>query len=160
MMVLLSILQEMGLGTKTGAACFVVGLLETESMASALFVVVETRGNHFVLITVLPFNFDPSVRIILPLNILCPCAPSFALRILCACIPTQFRRKLVVWLESHLKLVADGFETVSLVFFVPHAFVQDNTMGLLALEFLAVGAGFLCGCIDVVLLLFLLLLAA
>jgi hypothetical protein len=44
MMVLLSVLQEMGLGTKTGAACFVVGLLGTESMANALFVVVKTGG--------------------------------------------------------------------------------------------------------------------
>ncbi len=40
MMVLLSVLQEMGLGTKTGAACFMVGLLETESMA----IVVKTEG--------------------------------------------------------------------------------------------------------------------
>jgi hypothetical protein len=44
MMVLLSALLEMGLGTKTGAACFVVGLLETERFANALFVVVKTRG--------------------------------------------------------------------------------------------------------------------
>jgi hypothetical protein len=44
MMVLLSVLQEMGLGTKTGAACFVVGSLETESMGKALFVVVKARG--------------------------------------------------------------------------------------------------------------------
>jgi hypothetical protein len=44
MMVLSSILREMGLCTKTGAACFVVGSLETESMANALFVVVKTGG--------------------------------------------------------------------------------------------------------------------
>jgi hypothetical protein len=44
MMVLLSVLREMGLGTKTGSACFVVGLLEAESMANALFVVVKTGG--------------------------------------------------------------------------------------------------------------------
>jgi hypothetical protein len=60
----------------------------------------------------------------------------------------------VPWLESHLKLVADGFETVSLVFIVPHAFVRVNAMGLPALEFLAVGAGVLCGRIDVILLVF------
>jgi hypothetical protein len=41
---LLSVLQEMGLGTETGAACFVVGPLETESMANKLFVVVKTGG--------------------------------------------------------------------------------------------------------------------
>ncbi len=34
----------MGLGTKAGAACFVVGLLETESMANTLFVVVKAGG--------------------------------------------------------------------------------------------------------------------
>ncbi len=66
----------------------------------------------------------------------------------------------MVWLKSHLKLVADGFETVSLVFFVPHAFVRVDAMGLPALEFLAVGAGVLCECVGVVLLLFLLLFAA
>ncbi len=64
------------------------------------------------------------------------------------------------WLESHLKFIADGFETVSLVFFVPHAFVQVNTMRLPALEFLAVGAGVLCRHVDVLLLLFLLSFAA
>jgi hypothetical protein len=66
----------------------------------------------------------------------------------------------VAWLESHLELVVDGFEMVSLVFFVPHAFVRVNAMGLPALEFLAVGAGVLCRCVDVVFLLFLLSLAA
>jgi hypothetical protein len=66
----------------------------------------------------------------------------------------------VAWLESHLKLVADGFETVSLVFFVPHAFVRVDMMGLPALEFLAVGAGVLCRHVDVVLFLFLLSFAA
>ena len=53
MMVLLSVLQEMGLGTKASAACFVVGLLETESMANALFVVVKT-GGVILYVTVLP----------------------------------------------------------------------------------------------------------
>ncbi len=43
MMVLLSVLQDVGLGTKTGAACLVVGSLETDSMANALFIVVKTR---------------------------------------------------------------------------------------------------------------------
>jgi hypothetical protein len=43
-MVLSSVSREKGLGTKTGAACFVVGLLETKSMANALFVVVKTGG--------------------------------------------------------------------------------------------------------------------
>ena len=65
----------------------------------------------------------------------------------------------MVWLKSHLKLVADGFETVSLVFFVPRAFVRVDVMGLPALEFLAVGAGVLIGRVIVILLLFLLLFA-
>ncbi len=79
MMVLSTVLQEMGLGTKTGVACFVVGLLETESMANASFIVFRTGGVIFVLITVLPFNLNPSICIILPLNILHPHALSFAL---------------------------------------------------------------------------------
>jgi hypothetical protein len=66
----------------------------------------------------------------------------------------------VAWLESHLNLVADGFEAVSLVFLVPHSFVRVNTMGLHALEFLAVGAGVLCRRVVVILLLFLLSFAA
>jgi hypothetical protein len=95
-----------------------------------------------------------------PLNILHPRAPSFALRILFVCIPAQFHHKLVSWLESHLELVTDGFETVSLVFFVPHACVRVNAMGLPALESLAVGAVVLRGCVIVVFLLFLLSFAA
>ena len=49
MMVLLSVLCEMGLGVKAGAACAAVGTLETESMANALFVVVKTGGIIFCL---------------------------------------------------------------------------------------------------------------
>jgi hypothetical protein len=120
----------------------------------------QNWGSYFVLIAVLPFDLDPSIRIILPPNILRSRVPSFALPILFVRVPTQFRRKLVAWLESHLKFVADGFEMVFLVFFVPHAFVQANVMGLPTLEFLAVGAGVLCRRIVVVLLLFLLLFAA
>ena len=44
MMVLLSVLCEMGLGVKAGATRVVVGALETESMANALFVVFKTGG--------------------------------------------------------------------------------------------------------------------
>jgi hypothetical protein len=89
-----------------------------------------------------------------------PHARSFALRILFVRVPAQFHHKLVAWLESHLKLVADEFEMVSLVFLVPYAFVRVNAMGLSALEFLAVGAGVLCGRVIVVLLLFFLSFAA
>jgi len=44
MMVLLSVLCEMGLGVKAGAARVEVGALETESMANAFLVVVKTGG--------------------------------------------------------------------------------------------------------------------
>jgi hypothetical protein len=42
MMILLSVLHEMGLGIKAGAACVAVGALDTESMVNALFVVIKT----------------------------------------------------------------------------------------------------------------------
>ena len=96
-------------------------------------------------ITVFLYYLDPSIIIILPLKILCPCAPSFALRIFIFCIPTQFCRKHVVSFECHLKLTAYGFEMASFVFLVPHAFVRVNAMGLLALRFLAMGVGVFAG---------------
>ena len=46
MMVLLSILCEMGLGVEAGVACVEVGALETESMVNA-FVVVVKQGELF-----------------------------------------------------------------------------------------------------------------
>jgi hypothetical protein len=45
-----------------------------------------------------------------------------------------------VWLEINLKLIADRLEAVSLIFFVSHAFVQFDTMWLLAVVFLAMEA--------------------
>jgi hypothetical protein len=42
MMILSSFLRKLGLGVKTGAACVAVGVLDTESMANALFLVVKT----------------------------------------------------------------------------------------------------------------------
>jgi hypothetical protein len=78
-MVLLSVLQEMGLRAKTGVDWVMVGLLDTESMANALFVVVKTGGGYFFLITALPFNLDPSIGNSLPLIILRPCTLPFAL---------------------------------------------------------------------------------
>ena len=100
----------------------------------------QNRGSCFVFITGLSCYHDPSIIIILPLNILHPCAPSFALRILRFCVPAHFCRKQVAWLESHLELVADGFELVTFVFFVPHAFLRINRIGLPALDFFAIGA--------------------
>ena len=44
MMVLLSVLCEMGLGVEVDAVCVVVGAFETESMANAFLVVVKTGG--------------------------------------------------------------------------------------------------------------------
>ena len=49
-------------------------------------------------------------------------------------------QKFDAWLEIYLKLIADQFKAVSLIFFVPHAFVQLDAMGLLAVVFLAMGA--------------------
>ncbi len=43
-------------------------------------------------------------------------------------------------LEIYLELIADRLEAVSHIFLVPHAFVQLNAMGLLAVVFLAMGA--------------------
>ena len=43
-MVLMSILREMGLSAVTGVDCVMVGLLETESMVNALFLVVKSGG--------------------------------------------------------------------------------------------------------------------
>jgi hypothetical protein len=42
MMILLSVLREMGLGIKACATCVAVGVLETGSMANALFMMVKT----------------------------------------------------------------------------------------------------------------------
>jgi hypothetical protein len=69
-----------------------------------------------------------------------PRAPSFAARIVLLRIPAQVRRILDAWFEIDLKLIADRLETVSLIFFVPHAFVRLDAMGFLAVVFLAMGA--------------------
>jgi len=63
-----------------------------------------------------------------------PRAPSFAARIVLLRIPTQVRRKFDVWFEIDLKLIADRLETVSLLFFVRHAFVRLDAMGLLVVK--------------------------
>jgi hypothetical protein len=69
-----------------------------------------------------------------------PRAPSFAARIVLLRIPAQVRQKFDAWFEIDLKLIADRLEAVSLIFFVPHAFVRLDAMGLLAVVFLAMGA--------------------
>ncbi len=63
------------------------------------------------------------------------CCPNLLLR-----IPAQVCRKFDAWLEIYLELIADRFEAVSLIFLVTHAFVRLDTMGLLAVVFLAMGA--------------------
>jgi hypothetical protein len=67
-------------------------------------------------ITGRPSNLDPPVIIILPLNILCPRTPPFALQILRFCVLAHFCRKQVAGLEGHLELIVDGFEHVFSVF--------------------------------------------
>ncbi len=69
-----------------------------------------------------------------------PRAPSFTIRIVLLRIPAQVCRKFDAWFEINLKLIADRLETLSLIFFVPHAFVRLVAMGLLAVVFLAMWA--------------------
>ncbi len=69
-----------------------------------------------------------------------PRAPSFAARIVLRRIPAQGRRKFDAWFEIDLKLITDRLEAVSLIFFVPHAFVRLDSMGFLAVVFLAMKA--------------------
>jgi len=84
-----------------------------------------------------------------------PRAPSIALRLILLRVAAQLRRKFVAWFKSYLEFIADGFEAVSFVFFVPHAFVGVDAMRLFAVIFLAVGASVFRGRLVVVLLLFL-----
>jgi hypothetical protein len=87
-----------------------------------------------------------------------PRAPSFAARgIVLLRIPTQVRQKFDAWFEIDLKLIADRLEAVSFIFFVPHAFVRLDAMGLLAVVFLAMGARVLLWLIVLSLLFFLFL---
>ncbi len=60
----------------------------------------------------------------------------------------------MAWFECHFELVADQFEAVALVLLVPHALVQFDLMGLLAIDPLAVGACNLLWLVFLVLLLF------
>ena len=60
----------------------------------------------------------------------------------------------MAWFECHFELVVDQFEAVALVLLVPHALVQFDSMGLLAMELLAVKARILLWLVVLVLLLF------
>ena len=60
----------------------------------------------------------------------------------------------MVWLERHFELVTDQFEAVALEFLVPHALVRFDSMRLLEIELLVVGARILLCLIVIVLLLF------
>ena len=82
---------------------------------------------------------NPFVILVLSF-LLRPCTPSFASQIFLCRIPAQVRHKCDAWLESYFELIADLLEAVSLIFLVPHAFVQFDAMGVLAVVFLAVGA--------------------
>ena len=46
----------------------------------------------------------------------------------------------MAWLEHHLQLVANRFESVAFVLLVPHALLWFGSVGLLAMELLAVWA--------------------
>ena len=86
-----------------------------------------------------------------------PHAASFTAQIVLLHIPAQVRRKFDAWFEINLKLIADRLEMVSLIFFVPHAFVRLDAMGLLAVVFLTMGARVLLWLIVLGLLFFLFL---
>ena len=86
-----------------------------------------------------------------------PRTPSFAARVVLLRIPAQVRQKFDAWFEIDLKLIADRLEAVSFIFFVPHAFVRLDAMGLLAVVFLAMGARVLLWLIVLSLLFFLFL---
>ncbi len=86
-----------------------------------------------------------------------PRAPSFAARIVLLRILAQVCQKFDAWLEIYLKLIADRFKAVSHIFFVPHAFVQLDAMGLLVVVFLAMEAHVLLWLVVLVLLFFLFL---
>ncbi len=86
-----------------------------------------------------------------------PRAPSFTAPIVLLRIPAQVHQKFDAWFEIDLKLIADQLEAVSLIFFVPHAFVRFDAMGLLAVVFLAMGARVLLWLIVLGLLFFLFL---
>ena len=86
-----------------------------------------------------------------------PRAPSFAAQIVLLRMPAQVRRKFDAWFEIDLKLITDRLEGVSFIFFVPHAFVRLDAMGLLAVVFLAMGVHVLLWLIVLSLLFFLFL---
>jgi hypothetical protein len=81
----------------------------------------------------------------------------FAARIILLRIPAQVCHKFDAWPEIYLELIAYQLEVVSFVFFVPHAFVRLNAMGLLAVVLLAMGARVLLWLVVLVLLFFLFL---
>ncbi len=60
----------------------------------------------------------------------------------------------MAWFECPFELITDQFEAVALVLFGPHASVWSNSMRLLAMELLAVGARILLWLVILVLLLF------
>ncbi len=60
----------------------------------------------------------------------------------------------MVGFECHFELITDQFEAVVIVFLVPRALVWFNSMRLLAMELLAVGACILLWLVVLVLLLF------
>ena len=77
-----------------------------------------------------------------------PRAPSFAAPIVLLRIPAQV-------CQMDLELIPDQLEAISLIFFVPHAFVWLDAMGLLAVVYLTMGARVRLWLVVLVLLFFL-----
>ncbi len=60
----------------------------------------------------------------------------------------------MAWFECHFELVTDLIEVVALLFLVPHALFRFDSMRLLVMELLVVGARILLWLVIIVLLLF------
>ena len=120
-----------------------------ESMANALCNVGLSLGFSNFLVLPLPVTV---------IHLSSSFSPSSDVPAHCHSLPeSSFSTKFDAWLEIYLELIADQLEAVSLIFFVPRAFVRLNTMGLLAVVFLAIGARVLLWLVVLVLLFFLFL---
>jgi len=58
-------------------------------------------------------------------------------------VSSKLSGELVSWFEIDHDLIADGFEAVSFVLLVPHAFLQGQAMNFDAMDLFSVRAGML-----------------
>jgi hypothetical protein len=158
MMVLSSVLCDMGLGVKAGAARVEVGALETDSMANAFLVVVKTGGVILCLyLAILPILIHPSLSSFLSISSIPEHRHLLSKFSIFAYL---FISTVNEWWGLKVTLSSLQMDLNLYPFFVPHAFVWVDAMGLPALDFCAMGACVLCWRLIVVLLCFFLLFAA